>query len=106
MEYRVDPFGHLRHARKDLFFGVAIDQHAQTPPCAYFFFYPYSTTLPAFFHTVTFPSLVHMVSSRSTGPISHRILVLMLSSSNAKMTNTWRKQLGLALKANLYSYHI
>src|SRR5260370_8409895 len=75
MEYRVDAFGHLRHARKDLFFGVAIDQHAQTPPCAYFFFYPYSTTLPAFFHTVTFPSLVHMVSSRSTAPISHRKLV-------------------------------
>src|SRR5258708_26987057 len=77
LEYRVDAFGHLRHARKDIFFGVAIDQHAQTPPCAYFFFYPYSTTSPAFFHTVTFPSLVHMVSSRSTGPISHRILVLV-----------------------------
>src|SRR5258708_15818933 len=76
LEYRVEAFGHLRHARKDLFCGVAIDQHAQTPPCAYFFFYPYSTTLPAFFHTVTFPSLVHMVSSPSTGPISHRILVL------------------------------
>ena len=77
LQHRVNPLGHLRHARKDLFFGVAIDQHAQTPPCAYFFFYPYSTTFPAFFHTVTFPSLVHMVSSRSTGPISHRILVLI-----------------------------
>src|SRR5258708_25118787 len=80
MECRVDQFGHLGHAGKDIFFGVAIDQHAQTPPCAYFFFYPYSTTLPAFFHTVTFPSLVHMVSSRSTGPISHRILVLAYSN--------------------------
>jgi hypothetical protein len=49
LQHRVDPFGHLRHARKDIFFGVAIDQHAQTPPCAYFLFYPYSTTLPALF---------------------------------------------------------
>src|SRR5258708_31928603 len=76
LEYRVNALGHLRHPGKDLFFGVAIDQHAGTPPCACFFFYPYSLTSPAFFHTVTFPSLVHMVSSRSTGPISHRILVL------------------------------
>src|SRR5258708_4613038 len=82
LEYRVNALGHLRHPGKDLFFGVAIDQHAGTPPCACFFFYPYSTTLPAFFHTVTFPSLVHMVSSRSTGPISHRILVLVLRSSS------------------------
>src|SRR5258708_33787504 len=76
LEYRVNALGHLRHPGKDLFFGVAIDQHAGTPPCACFFFYPYSLTSPAFFHTVTFPSLVHMVSSPSTGPISHRILVL------------------------------
>src|SRR5258708_32337410 len=76
LEYRVNALGHLRHPGKDLFFGVAIDQHAGTPPCACFFFYPYSLTYPAFFHTVTFPSLVHVVSSRSTGCISHRILVL------------------------------
>jgi len=76
LQHRVNPLGHLRHPRKDLFFRVVIDQHAHTPPCAYFFFYPYSTTFPAFFHTVTFPSLAHMVSSASTGSISHRILVL------------------------------
>jgi hypothetical protein len=30
LQHRVDPLGHLRHARKDIFCGVAIDQHAQT----------------------------------------------------------------------------
>src|SRR5256885_4088882 len=42
LEHRIDPFGHLGHTCKDIFFGVAIDQHARTPPCACFFFYPYS----------------------------------------------------------------
>src|SRR5260370_2842546 len=97
LEYRVDPLGHLRHARKDLFFGVAIDQHAGTPPCAYFFFYPYSTTSPAFFHTVTFPSLVHMVSSRSTGPISPRNLVLLSTANwlkhHARLVDSRRPQI-------------
>jgi hypothetical protein len=76
LEHGVDPFGHLRHPCKDIFLGVAIDQHVRTPPCPCFLFYPYSITSPASFHTVTFPSLLHVVSSGSPGPISHRILVL------------------------------
>src|SRR6266566_1560358 len=47
LEHRVDPLGHLRHTCKDIFPGVAIDQHARTPPCACFLFYPYSITSPA-----------------------------------------------------------
>src|SRR5947209_6863598 len=42
LPHGVDPLGHLRHACKDIFLGVAIDQHARTPPCTCFFFYPYS----------------------------------------------------------------
>lgn len=83
LEHGVDAFGHLRHTSKALFFGGAIDQHAGTPPCACFCFSPSSLTSPAFFHTVIFPSLIHVVSSRSTGPISHRILVLVGTLSSA-----------------------
>src|SRR5258708_36367449 len=83
LQHRVDPSGHLRHARKDIFFGVAIDQHAQTPPCTYFFFYPYSITFPAFFHTVTFPSLVHMVSSRPTCAFYHSLSACWKQSMSA-----------------------
>src|SRR5256714_7959203 len=43
LQHGIDPFGHFRHACKDIFLGVAIDQHAQPPPCPCFFFYPYST---------------------------------------------------------------
>ena len=50
--YRIDPLSHLRHASKDIFFEV-IDQHIQIHSCAYFFFYPYYTTFPTFFHTIT-----------------------------------------------------
>src|SRR5205807_7579144 len=37
---------------------------------------PILSPLPLFLHTVTFPSLLNVVSGRSTGPILHRKLVL------------------------------